>query len=169
MLKIDDMPMTWMQTAVASSPWVPAAPGINMLGLYSDASAFFFSGGAANAYIDNLVVINNDLPPLPALSGDYNNSGTVDAADYVVWQNNENTNAVLPNDPIGGTIGLAHYNQWRANFGATAGSSADGHSVPVPEPNTLAYLALALGGCHVWRRRLCSGEPRLPGCRRAVF
>ena len=37
----------------------------------------------------------------PILAGDYNNNDIVDAADYVVWRNNENTNNTLPNDPLG--------------------------------------------------------------------
>ena len=53
--------------------------------------------------------------------GDYNNNGTVDAADYVVWRDNLNTTNTLPNDPNGGTIDTDQFNTWRANFGKTAG------------------------------------------------
>ena len=52
-------------------------------------------------------------------TGDYNNDGTVNAADYVVWRNNEGTNNSLPNNSIAGPIGQAHYDQWAANFGKT--------------------------------------------------
>lgn len=60
--------------------------------------------------------------------GDYNDNGTVDAADYVVWRKN------------GGS--QDGYNLWRANFGRTAGSgsalpSAEPLSAAVPEPATL--------------------------------
>ncbi len=50
-------------------------------------------------------------------SGDYNNDGTVDAADYTIWRKNEGTGGVLPNDGIGGTIGAAQYAEWRAQYG----------------------------------------------------
>jgi hypothetical protein len=75
------------------------------------------------------------------LPGDYNNNGLVDAADYGLWRANQGTNHALPNDPIGGTIGPAQFDQWRAHFGKTAGSgSGVGANVSVPEPATLVML-----------------------------
>jgi hypothetical protein len=62
-----------------------------------------------------------DKPSRPYPDGDYNDDGKVDAADYVVWRENAGTSNVLTNDPLGGTIGQAQYDQWRANFGAKAG------------------------------------------------
>ena len=49
---------------------------------------------------------------IPGITGDYNNNGTVDAADYVVWRKNDGTQD--------------GYDTWRANFGA----SAAGPSLP---------------------------------------
>ena len=93
-----------------------------------------------------LTTISNALL-IPALAGDYNRDGTVDAVDYVVWRNNEGTTNPLPNDPIGGTIGLAHYNQWRAHFGQTASrGTGAGSNVAVPEPSTSLLLMLAVAG-----------------------
>ena len=84
--------------------------------------------------------------------GDYNGNGIVDAADYVAWRNNQGTAHVLPNDPIGGTIGTAQYNQWRAHFGQTAGSGSGARAnTPVPEPATAALLVFAAIG--LWLRR----------------
>ena len=51
------------------------------------------------------------------LVGDYNDNGIVDDADFTVWQDSLGTMQVLPNDVLEGTIGLAQYNQWVANFG----------------------------------------------------
>lgn len=100
-----------------------------------------------------LTTINN-AALIPAVAGDYNRDGAVDGADYVVWRNNEGTTKPLPNDPIGGTIGLAHYNQWRAHFGQTAGSgSGAGANAAIPEPATFMLLISAVGG-------LCSGRRR---------
>jgi MYXO-CTERM domain-containing protein len=86
----------------------------------------------------------------PALAGDdYHQNGAVDAADYVVWRKNEGTMNMLPNDPIGGTIGAAQYDQWRAHFGQTtggAGSSIDSSLVAAPEPNGAALWLVALAG-----------------------
>lgn len=49
--------------------------------------------------------------------GDYNNDGTVNAADYIVWRKNSGTTNVLPNDGHGGTIGVDQYTVWQTHFG----------------------------------------------------
>jgi hypothetical protein len=56
-------------------------------------------------------------------SGDYNNDGAVNAADYVLWRKLNGGAGTLKNDGIGGTIGPAQYDEWRAQFanGATTG------------------------------------------------
>ena len=84
---------------------------------------------------------------VPAAAGDYDRDGAVDAADYVVWRTNLGTSNPLPNDPIGGTIGAAQYDQWRAHFGQTAraglsiGPSTDS---PVPEPAGILMLVAGI-------------------------
>jgi len=83
----------------------------------------------------------------PGLTGDYNNNGIVDAADYVIWRKASNTNAVLPNDPLGGTIGQAQFNQWRANFGKTLSGSGSGSGLgieAVPEPAAAVLLIVGI-------------------------
>jgi hypothetical protein len=71
-----------------------------------------------------------------ALQGDYNNDGTVDAADYVVWRKNP---SAFGDDPAG-------YNLWRTNFGRTVsgGSNVLSADVTVPEPATRLVLILGL-------------------------
>jgi hypothetical protein len=141
-IKLNGTPITWMQDGAMSHPWVPGAPGVNTLSFLTDASSFF-AGGAGNVYLDNLVVINNDLPQ--GIQGDYNQNGKVDAADYVVWRKNNGTTNSLPNDPIGGTIGQPQYDNWRSHFGQTAGSgSGAGVNAAVPEPATLVLLMFAV-------------------------
>jgi hypothetical protein len=152
--KVDGTPVTWLQDGEMSHPWGPGAPGVNVLSFLSDTSSILTGGGAGNVYLDNLVVINNDLPPLPALNGDYNDNGTVDAADYVLWRDNVGTSVVLPNDPLGGPIGQAHYNQWRANFGATAGSGSAVLAAGVPEPTSIVLLASTVATICGWAARM---------------
>jgi hypothetical protein len=83
----------------------------------------------------------------PGQAGDYNDNGTVDAADYVLWRKNENTSNPLANDPIGGTIGQAHYNQWRANFGMGAAATWLVHNTPIGAQTPLPDQQLTdLGG-----------------------
>ena len=57
-------------------------------------------------------------------SGDYNNNGTVDAADYTVWRDHLGTSFTLPNeDPATspGMVTIDDYNLWKANFGHAGG------------------------------------------------
>ena len=68
------------------------------------------------------------------LAGDFNQDGTVDAADYVVWRKN------------GGS--QQDYLAWRSNFGTTGsgGGSASGFAATVPEPSSgLLFLLVACG------------------------
>jgi hypothetical protein len=81
--------------------------------------------------------------PVP---GDYNQNGSVDAADYVVWRNG-----------VGTTYAQGDYDVWHAHFGRTAGSgaarpSAEPLSAAVPEPATFTLLIMAMV-VHYARRR----------------
>jgi hypothetical protein len=88
---------------------------------------------------------------LSPFAGDYNNDGTVDAADFLVWRANEGTMASLPNDPLGGVIGQGQLEQWQENFGRTVASAAGSAALSsspwnrptVPEPNTDLLLVAA--------------------------
>jgi hypothetical protein len=78
--------------------------------------------------------------------GDYNQNGTVDAADYVLYRNNLGSGTSLPNDDTPG-VGPDDYVRWRANFGKTAGSGAAlglFSKVSVPEPPTVVMFMLAM-------------------------
>jgi hypothetical protein len=80
----------------------------------------------------------------PGVAGDYNNNGTVDAADYVLWRKgNPLQNEVA--DP--GIVSAADYTEWRARFGNSsgAGSALGGSLVPEPTGVVLALFGLAVG------------------------
>ena len=84
--------------------------------------------------------ISGSIVAGPLLFGDYNNNGTVDAADYVVWRKNDGTRF--------------EYDSWRANFGRTDGNgSGASANASVPEPATLIILAVALVGCSIANAR----------------
>jgi hypothetical protein len=93
--------------------------------------------------------------PGMGLDGDFNEDGKVDAADYVIWRKNEGTTNVLPNDGgIGGTVGSAHFNLWRMNFGNPMPGGGSGNaSGAVPEPTALGLVITALLLAGASRRR----------------
>lgn len=124
----------------------PAGPGDIMARYATHESRESLNGGNPNFGGTSL---NWDPPQLiisygaASLTGDYNNNGSVDAADYALWRNNVGTTATLPNDPVGGTIGSAQYNQWRSNFGAHSGAASALASTAVPEPAAILYILVA--------------------------
>ena len=82
------------------------------------------------------------------IPGDYNQNGTVDAADYVLWRNMLGQSGPgLPADGNGdGTVNDADYVLWRANFGhGTPAQAAALHSAAVPEPASAVLLFFAIG------------------------
>jgi hypothetical protein len=94
--------------------------------------------GTLDATFDN---VSATAVPEPRLVGDYNQNGTVDAADYVVWRTG-----------LGTTYTQTDYDVWRANFGQSAGSgaalpSAEPLSAAVPEPASFVLLMMAVGCC----------------------
>ncbi len=94
--------------------------------------------------------------PLP---GDYNQNGTVDAADYIVWRKSEGqTGAGLAADGDGnGVINDDDYGVWRAHFGQTPGSGANvglPGNAAVPEPASFLLAVIALAAARV----ICSGR-----------
>jgi fibronectin-binding autotransporter adhesin len=78
------------------------------------------------------------------LPGDYNQNGTVDAADYTLWRNNFGSGASLPNDDTLG-VGQDDYARWKTHFGETLNSGPGGGAdLAVPEPAALSLVAAAL-------------------------
>jgi len=69
-------------------------------------------------------------PVTEGLLGNFNNDGTVDAADYVAWRRNNGTQE--------------GYNDWRANFGQTSAGAEVGSSAnpAVPEPSTIVLIIM---------------------------
>jgi uncharacterized protein YjbI with pentapeptide repeats len=92
-----------------------------------------FTNGTQGVFVSSLVA---------HLPGDFNNDGTVDSADYVVWRKG-----------LGTTYTHDDFDVWRAHFGdvlnAGIGSggagSANSLSPAVPEPTSIALAVAALG------------------------
>jgi hypothetical protein len=97
--------------------------------------------GLVDLEIESIRVL---LPEPAGATGDFNNNGVVDAADYVLWRNG----GELANEG-GVTPGMAtpeDFAHWRAHFGETAGGGASaGQAAAVPEPSICLLCGIALG------------------------
>jgi hypothetical protein len=99
------------------------------------------------ATVELNTIVRTNLTGGGEVAGDYNNNGTVDAADYVVWRKTlGDVGAGLPADGNNdGMIDADDYNLWRTNFGRSASAGASLSTGAVPEPAGAAMLALAVG------------------------
>jgi hypothetical protein len=91
----------------------------------------------------------------PHLSGDFNNDGVVDAADYTVWRNNVGAPEWLlnGNGDGSGTVDGGDYTTWKTNFGSTSSGSLAASIHAVPEVATCAVLCVGALVLFVARRR----------------
>jgi hypothetical protein len=111
----------------------------------------FSVGGAQDV---ELIAVTDDLQDLavqvsyvnapPAVPGDYNHNGQVDAADYVVWRKMQGQSGLgLAADGDNNmVVNQLDYDYWRARYGRTSGSGA-ATSAAVPEPSVIAILIAA--------------------------
>ena len=102
-----------------------------------------FVGSTGNlGYLNDMQIEATDSPALP---GDYNADGKVDAADYVVWRKNPNVHD-----------GDAGYNTWRTNFDRPTSSGSShgaGAAAAIPEPASVILAAFAMSVSALRRRR----------------
>jgi hypothetical protein len=94
--------------------------------------------------IDNVRFCDTlDCTPSTVLAGDYNEDGSVDAADYVVWRNNLG-GTMLPNETVSpGVVDQDDYTEWRSHFQSAALGAAAGGAVPEPTGVLLALCGFA--------------------------
>lgn len=137
----------------------------------TDARQFVMNGFTGLSYLEDPNVWNvtnwDGMTALASLQlvisgvdGDYNNDGLVDAADFTLWRDNLDASVTLPNDTTPGSVTIADYDVWKANFGNPMASLA---SAPIPEPGTLlltlmggvAVIALGKGNILAPSRRTC--------------
>ncbi len=92
-----------------------------------------------------------------SLAGDYNNDGTVDAADYTVWRDSLERGTPLENETASlGMVDGEDYAAWKANFGAVK-LQGGGSVASVPEPVAVAmWLGLLTPLILLSRRRAIS-------------
>lgn len=116
----------------------------------------FNVGGAQDLVFEYGAIASSGAHP----TGDYNDNGVVDAADYALWRDKLGQNVTLPNDSTPGTVAQADYTVWRSHFGeATPASpstltrglvhyvtsfSGVGSGAAVPEPGTIVLVGMGM-------------------------
>lgn len=119
-------------------------------------------GNAATWVLDELrmgtdfqTVVSNTLLP----TGDYNQNGIVDAADYAIWRDSLGQ-SISPGDGAdgnrNGVIDSGDYNLWRSHFGESL-TNATFTATSVPEPKS-HYLAAAVAFTIPWLLRVSNTQ-----------
>ncbi|QDU57354.1 Ricin-type beta-trefoil lectin domain protein [Aeoliella mucimassa] len=142
-------------------------PTINLIGDSQWASDPLFSGSLADFQIYDYALTPEQIAALlPTNSGDFNNDGIVNLADYTLWRDHLGlTGQALysPGDANGdGAVDAADYSIWKANFGRTVSSGGvriDALAA-VPEPASVSCALLALVVAASFGRRLGRGSIR---------
>lgn len=144
----DDIEEQYVGTPVPASTGLSAGLVLSSPRVPNLRSGDVLSEGILRPVIHPIIAApDGSLHVPPSTPGDYNDDGTVDAADYVVWRYNVNAPAgTLDNDIDGGPIGPEQYNTWRAYFGESAGvgSAAGAAETSVPEPTGIYMTALTI-------------------------
>jgi hypothetical protein len=86
------------------------------------------------------------LAIMPALTGDFNGDGAVDAADYVVWRmlSGQMGIGLAADSNFDGVVDFIDYLAWRSNYGQSVPGAGSGGGFAVPEPASVLLVALAL-------------------------
>jgi hypothetical protein len=110
--------------------------GSLFLSLVAQAQGLTYGSMASGAAVQSDEYFSGTGIVTVGLLGDFNDDGSVDEGDYLVWRKSDGA--------LGGSAG---YDLWRSNFGATAPASGSSESlshIAVPEPGA---IILALVGC----------------------
>jgi hypothetical protein len=84
------------------------------------------------------------LSVVPALAGDYNVDGRVNAADYVLWRRaaNQSGAGLAADGNQSGAVTGADYDFWRSHYGNAAAAGAS--LAAIPEPGSVLSLLIGL-------------------------
>ncbi|MGL4512525.1 MAG: family 16 glycosylhydrolase [Lacipirellulaceae bacterium] len=99
-------------------------------------------GASSNLWADTVA-----LRLAPALLGDFNGDGAVNAADFTLWRDSLGSTTELAADANGdGVVGPSDYNLWSQSFGDTAAA------LSIPEPTALATVLVSIALLALGRR-----------------
>ena len=118
---------------------------------FLDLGKLFKSGGMQDfvfqyhdADTGALFTIDPTYVTFAGVAGDYNQDGTVNAADYTVWRDHLGQAITLPNEDPSTTPGQVtsqDYTVWKSHFGQSAGAGASA-TAAVPEPASAIVVAV---------------------------
>lgn len=142
-----------IHVAIPLTSWAGLAAGSSAYTIY-----FALNGNwgtsPATVFFDNLRLVNLTAP----LTGDFNQDGQVDSADYMIWRRTLGSTTNLAADAnINGVIDSGDYSLWRENFGKTL-SGGGGASVGVAIPEPTCCIMTLIAACIVSARRLASAS-----------
>lgn len=123
--------------------WLGSGNGI-IDGVNVSIDSIQFRGSSdAQIYLDS-VFWDPNLVFEPKFSGDYNEDGVVDAADYTVWRDSQGASGagLAADGDDNGVVNDEDYALWAANYGTTISSSTS--ATAVPEPTSLLLFSMAL-------------------------
>ena len=121
--------------------------------------SFLVHYGNGSPFNPDQIVLSSFLAALP---GDYNQDGTVNAADYTVWRNHLGQTFNLPNkNPLAQTPNLVDredFTFWKSRYGQPTDSGSQASTVP--EPSSMLLLTIAFGMFPIAARRRLSHSSR---------
>jgi T5SS/PEP-CTERM-associated repeat protein len=110
-------------------------------------------------YSDASAVVLRVIGESGGLTGDYNNDGMVNLADYTVWRDNLGASITLPGEAPGvtpGQVTAEDYTEWKNAFGnssLTGGLTSSPTTVPEPTSIATVVFGMALAGAMTLRGR----------------
>jgi hypothetical protein len=132
----------------------------------NDGGSFFVDNALLEIFPNKAALDATPNPnpmPVAAIVGDYNDNGSVDAADYTLWRQflgQSGANLANRSPSVTGVVKQADYNAWKAAFGQGGGGSGMNTAVlayapgaAVPEAGTIVLSLLASVGAACVRVR----------------
>ncbi|WP_442481934.1 right-handed parallel beta-helix repeat-containing protein [Aeoliella sp. SH292] len=106
------------------------------------------------AQTDQVIIRSDASAAIPAVPGDFDRSGVVDAGDYTLWKRQFGVSGDALADGNGdGRVNLADYTIWRDNFGSTQAAGVNA-AITISEPTSLGMLVAGTTMAIAWRNFL---------------
>ena len=131
-----------------NEPFTILERGATLSGKFANGSNFSFDLNAMDDGTSTITVVPSDstITVTLILPDDYNNSGTVDAADYVEWKNAFGSTVATPGEGadgnFDGVVDAQDYAIWREHLGESLADAQSSTSTPEPASLSLFFLVV---------------------------